>query len=83
MNGKPDSTLEADLQLAEKLHKLGDDTGAILVARRLLMAHTLSPEEKRRIKKVIDGTKPGLFTKETVIVVVVVIVVLYIYLQFS
>ncbi len=79
----PKPIIETDLELMEKLYGLGDHTGAIMIARRLLMAHTLSADEKRRIKRVIDGTKTGLFSKGTVIFAVVLIVIVYIYLQFA
>ena len=83
MNRNPKPIIETDLELMEKLYELGDHTGAIMIARRLLMAHTLSTEEKRRIKRVIDGTKTGIFSKRTVLFVVILFVIVYIYLQFA
>jgi hypothetical protein len=77
------STIETDLRLLEKLHKLGDHEGARMIARRLLISHTLSNDEKQRIKRVIDETKKGSVALSTIVFAVVLFILLYLYLQYA
>lgn len=76
------TTVETELQMLEKLYGLGDYTGAKMIARRLLISHTLSPDEKRRIKNVIDATN----TKSDILWVLgfsaIVFVLIYLYFQY-
>ena len=83
MSPEQHSTIETDLKMLEKLHERGDDTGARMIARRLLISHTLSDDEKRRIKTVIDATKSDSVIFSTIIFAVVLFVIIYLYFQYG
>jgi hypothetical protein len=75
------TTIESELELLEKLHKLGDERGARMIARRLLISQTLSDEEKRRIDRVINASK-----MEAVILAIIVFAIfaaVYLYVQYA
>jgi hypothetical protein len=83
MRPEQKSTLETDLQMLEKLHELGDHTGARMIARRLLISHTLSSDEKQRIKKVIDATKKESMVLFVIVLTIVGFLLVYLYLQYA
>ncbi len=81
MSPEQKSTVEAELEMLEKLYALGDDAGARMIARRLLISHTLSSDEKRRIKKVIDATKRQ-SVLGLIVLAAVMFALVYLYLQY-
>ena len=82
MNSNAHTPVENDLQLMEKLYKLGDGEGARMVAKRLLLTQTLSVNDKRRIKRVIEGTKPGFLSRRLLLFAIALLVVFYLYLRY-
>jgi hypothetical protein len=81
MSGEQKTTIESELEMLEKLHKLGDQEGALIIARRLLISQTLSEDEKRRIDRVINADK--IKAANLVTIILVVLVVLYLYLRYG
>ena len=64
----------------EKLHRLGDDEGARIIARRILISQTLSEDERSRIEKVINADK--ITTANVIVVTLTIIIFVYLYLQY-
>ena len=74
--------IETDLKTLEKLHEAGNHAQARLIARRLLISYTLSDDEKRRIKKVIDETKKESVVLSAIVFAVILFVLVYLYMQY-
>ena len=81
MSADQKTTIEAELQMMEKLHKLGDQKGALIIARRLLISQTLNDDEKRRIDRVINADK--IKTVNMIVVVLALVVFVYLYLRYG
>ena len=83
MRPEQHSSIETDLKTLEKLHDMGNHAEARMIARRLLISHTLSPDEKRRIKKVIDETRTESLVLRTIIITVLLFIIVYLYLHYT
>ncbi|MBN2716537.1 MAG: hypothetical protein JXX14_11840 [Deltaproteobacteria bacterium] len=73
--------IDAELAFIEKLHKLGDDTSVQHLARGILLSETLTPAQKKRIQKVLNGSS---FVSKmvTALFVLVAIVLFYLYIKY-
>ncbi|MBN2525452.1 MAG: hypothetical protein JXR76_03595 [Deltaproteobacteria bacterium] len=81
MDGTPKKDIDAEIRFIEKLHRLGDDRSVEHLSRGLLLSETLTPEQKKRIRKVINGsTLAGKFV--TALFVVVALVLFYLYIKY-
>ncbi len=82
MAGTQKKDINAEIEFIEKLHRLGDDTSVQHLSRGLLLSETLSPEEKKRIRKVLNrGTRGG--TVVTTIIILILIVIFFLYIKYG